>query len=256
MFGATQDRIGVIFGREDCDYRNSIVRWIGGVQRLEQYGGNAVSPRGHRGGEDHHDGVHLAAIDEHFNAAPVLLRRCRGDEVDGVGHACPGSEEAQKTLLQLGAQLWDLQPLGGTRVGGQYTGSTGIGNDGHAMPHGQGLVGEDLGHIEELFDGVHPNHPGLVAQGLNGPIRARHGGGVGGRGSSPGTRSTRLHRHDGLCPTHPLSDAAELRGFPKDSRYRRIDVGRVVCPHHVRRSFPLTSPLLPIETKVESPMSR
>ena len=47
---------------------------------------------------------------------------------------------------------------------------------------------------------------------------------------------------------------ANLRGLPSDSRYSRPTLVASSSAHHARRSLPLTSALLPIETKLERPM--
>ena len=60
----------------------------------------------------------------------------------------------------------------------------------------------------------------------------------------------------GLERLNSRASRANLRGLPNDSRYRSATPVASSSPHHDSRSFPLTSALLPIDTKLESPMPR
>ena len=91
-------------------------------RRLTHRSRHARQPIGCGRDVDNHDGVDLVALDQRLDAVPVLLRTCRGDEVDGVS----GRGFRRQSLGQLGpqalGQLGKLELLGLERIGGEDPG--------------------------------------------------------------------------------------------------------------------------------------
>ena len=79
------------------------------------------------------------------------------------------------------AELRYLQAIALAGVHGQNTRTTDIAQYPHPQAFAQRLRTNHLGHIEELFDGVDPDHPGLAEEGGDGFVRAGQSGGVGRR---------------------------------------------------------------------------
>ena len=120
----------------------------------------------------------------------------------------------------------------------------------------QGLGTDDLGHVEQLLDGVHPDHAGLVEQSGDGIVRAGQRGRMRRGGPAPDGAPAALYGDDGFGAAELAGQASEPRGLPNDSRYSRPTLVASSSDHHESRSLPLTSALLPIETKLERPIPR
>ena len=83
-------------------------------------------------------------------------------------------------------ELGQLAAVGDQRIGGQHARAAGVGEDGQARALGPRLLGQHLGHVEQVGDGVHAQHAAaaegriehLVAAGERAGVR---GGGLGRR---------------------------------------------------------------------------
>ena len=67
-------------------------------------------------------------------------------------------------------------------VGGQHAGAAGVGDDGEARALGAGLLGKDLGHVEEVGDIVDAQDAGAPEGGVEHVVAAGERAGVGGGG--------------------------------------------------------------------------
>ena len=100
------------------------------------------------------------------------------------------------------AELRQFEVGGDGHVGRQDPRTAGVGHDGHPLPAGdlplrlaEGafvLVGEGIGKIEELGDGVGPDDPRLFEDGVVDGLRPGEGAGVGGGRLGAGARPSRL----------------------------------------------------------------
>ena len=112
----------------------------------------------------------------------------------------------------------DLQPDRDRGVGGEQPERVGVADHGDPAAARQRLVGDQLGDVEHLVEGVDLDHPGLPEHRVDGGLRGQH-------------RADRVaHRHAlrGPARTSPRSPACgcdtrrasrlNLRGLPIDSR--------------------------------------
>ena len=111
-------------------------------------------------------------------------------------------QDTVKRLANLRRKNSQFAAAGKQRIGGQNTGSAGIGNDCEASPGGPRLLGEHIGHRKQIGNGVHAQHPGppeggiqhFVAAGKRTRMRGcRFGGRIG---------SSRLDDNDRLVQRH------------------------------------------------------
>ena len=158
---------------------------------------------GHGGDVDDDEGVALVVGEEVGHRRAQLLGAAGRPQVDGV----PGEEQA----------------LGEHDVRGQHAQRRGVADDPDPRARRQGLVGEQLGGVEELVDRVDPDHPGLVEHGAHGGLvdglraarEARRGGDV----------APALHRDHGLLPGEPTRDPGELARVAEGLEVEQDDVG-------------------------------
>ena len=92
----------------------------------------------------------------------------------------------------------------------------------------QGLGADDLGHVEQLLDGVHPDHAGLAEQSGDGIVGAGQGGGMRRGGPAPDGAPAALHGDDGLGTAQFAGQASELPRVAERLEVQQTDAGGVV----------------------------
>ncbi len=158
----------------------------------------------------HHHRVDFPRLEEHRRHVLVLGRTTGGDQVDRVLGGSGRGQDTPDLLAQLRRQLRDHQAVRFQGIGGEYPGPTGVGDHPHPVTGRDRLIGEERGGVEELLDGVHPDHAGLMEQGLDRDVRRGKGSGVGRGRLAPGLGPAGLDRDDRLAPPDSTSEAGEL----------------------------------------------
>src|SRR5581483_6974957 len=174
---------------------------LGGGPRggeVGQGGGQGPDRGGVRRRADDDDGVDVGIGQQDPQGGLVGGRIGRGHHVDRVADSGRRGQAGPQRLLGGGRQLRHFQPGGLAGVGGEHAGAARIPDDGHPAPGGQGLVGQHGGGVEELLHGVDPDHAGLAEQGVDGPVGAGQGGGVGRRPPASGRGPAALDGDDRL----------------------------------------------------------
>ena len=179
-------------------------------------------------------------------------------EVDRVaGATVPGSKGRRSGAVVRRRTPGPYSPLFSHASAASTPGPPGVADHGDSAAGRERLVGEDAGDVEFFLDGVDAHHAGLAEQ--RSPPR---------RPSLRGRRCAR-RRHDVPAEDLPLFTAIDRASITRPRLAMRAnylvprEVGvtgdntwwRRPCFHQQSRSLPLTSALLPMETKLESPKS-
>ena len=121
----------------------------------------------------------------------------------------------------------DDEPDRGGRVGGQQPEGVGVADHGDPAAARQRLVGQQLGDVEHLVEGVDLDHPRLAEHRVDGLRRRRdlahrvaHRDALGGAAG--------LHRDDRLAPRDPAGDPGELARVADRLEVEQHHLGRVV----------------------------
>ena len=115
-------------------------------------------------------------------------------------------------------RLLDDEPGRGGGVGGQQPEGVGVADDGDPRPHRQRLVGEQLGDVEHLVEGVDLDHAGLPEHRVDRCLRRDRRRGPCGRPARPGWCGPDFTATTGLLRPTRRAIRENLRGLPIDSR--------------------------------------
>ena len=153
-------------------------------------------------GEDDQGAVHPLVLDHGGKGLFVTVGRGVPDDVHGIVDVGRGGEMARQLVDRLLLELRQFEIGGDGHVGRQDPRSAGVGHDGHPFAAGDlplrlaegafALVGKGIGEIEELGDGIGPDDPGLLEDGVVDRLRPGQGAGVGGGRLGAGARPSRL----------------------------------------------------------------
>ena len=102
--------------------------------------------------------------------------------------------EGRKRIQLLHGRVGDLGQLAAAhdqRVGGQHAGAAGVGDDGQVGAVGARLLGEHLGHVEDVGDAVDAQHADAAEGGIEHVVAAGQRAGVRGGGLGGGARCAR-----------------------------------------------------------------
>ena len=143
------------------------------------------------------------------------------------------------------------------RVGGQDAAAASVGHDRHPGPGRQGLVGEDIGHVEQLAERVDPDHARVAEEGIDDLLAAhRHRP----RRPCDQLRRTRSGRPSRRRPAWCERGGGSRGRTCEGCRTTPGTAGRRRCrrprPSTGCRSLPLTSALLPADTNELTPIPR
>ena len=128
---------------------------------------------------------------------------------------------SKSSAVGVGAQrdrLVDDQPDRGGGVGGQQAERVGVADDRDPAPARQRLVGEQLGDVEHLVEGVDLDHPGLPEHRVDGLRRRARSCGRRGPSARPGWCGPERTAMIGLRSETRRAIRENLRGLPIDSR--------------------------------------
>ena len=132
--------------------------------------GNVVRPDEYRRGEGHYHHVYVVVGEDDLEHGPVLLGGGRGDQLDRVPHHSTVRDDAEEPALGRGCELRNLEAVALARVRSENTATSGIADDPHSPAGGKGLVGQDVGDVQELLQSPDPDHPGLAEEGVGGLV--------------------------------------------------------------------------------------
>ena len=118
-------------------------------------------------------GVDPIVAQQRLEGLLVLLRGRGCHQVHRVGDAGGGREEAAQRLLGALAEFGHLESRRDARIGGEDAGSPTVRDDRDVPADRKWLVENDRGDIEELFERVDPDHPGLAEQCVDGDVWCR-----------------------------------------------------------------------------------
>ena len=128
----------------------------------------------------------------------------------GLATEASADRKPAKPVLQLIAELDNLESICLESVDRKNPGPTGIGEDADPAPCRKRLIGQQRRHVKQLGERVRPDHPGLPEQRVHGSVeageRTRMTGGRPGTGSS----SPGLDGNDGFL----LGDSPSCPGKP------------------------------------------
>ncbi len=189
---------------------------VGGVQQglrdlrgvLDQFGRGLGAVHADRRDGDGDHRVHLRVAERGVQGDPEVLAAGAGGQVDGGARA------------QAGAQAG---------VVGEQAERVGVADDRDPAAGRQRLPGQQFAGVEEFGDGVHPDHAGLLEQGVHGGVAQPGGGGLDGvAGRQAAGVPGALEHHDGLGGGEPAGDPGELPRVAEGFEVEQHHAGGVV----------------------------
>ncbi len=124
---------------------------------------------------------------------------------------------ASRRSIVSGGELGQLAAAGDQRVGGKDAGAAGVGHDRQARSGRAGLLGEDLGHVEQLGDRVDPQHAAAPEGGVEHLVAAGERAGVRGGGLRGLAVRPALMTMIGLVSATSRAAERKARASPIDS---------------------------------------
>ena len=206
-------------------------RPVEGPDGLRDVPGDVGSLRRHRGDVDHDERVDLAGTSHDADRLRVLGPTGRGDHVDRVLRGRFGRERPGKRRRGRLREARDRESARLGCVGTLHREAARVRDDAYPVPGRGGLMREDGGDVEHLFQRVRPDHTVLQEQRVQGRVGRHDRGGVG--CGCPGPRGTpaALHRDDRLASTDPARQTREALRIAEGLEVEQDDVGpRVVRP--------------------------
>ncbi len=177
-------------------------RFAGVLGDPQQLGRHLLGPAGDGRHVDHDGRVHVGRGQLAGERRAELGRPGGGPQVDG------------RARFEAG---------GHAGVGGQQAERVGVGDERDPRPRGQRLVGQQLAHVEELDEVVHPDQPGLVEQRADrGVGQAELLGRVAGGGAAA------LDHDDGLATGDAPGQPGELARVSERLQVEQDHLGGVV----------------------------
>ena len=129
--------------------------------------------------------------------------------------------KASRIFRVVGVGLASSPPALDQGVGGQDAGPAGVGDDRQLGPARPRLLGQHVGHVEDLRDRVDPQHADAAERGIEHLVAAGHRAGVRRRGLRRRLGPPRLDHDDRLGERHlapPRGTPAHRRSTPCRSR--------------------------------------
>jgi hypothetical protein len=199
--------------------------------RLCDVPGDVRSLRRHRRDVDHHEGVDLAGASNDPDRLRVLGAARGGDHVDGVLRGRFGGKRPSERHRGRLREARDRESARLGRVGALHGEAARVRDDPHPVPGRGGLVREDGGDVQHLFERVGPDHAVLPEERVQGRIRRDDRGGVGRGCPDPRGTPAALHRDDRLPRADPARQAREALRIAEGFEVEQDHLGsRVLRP--------------------------
>ena len=166
------------------------------------------------------------------------------------------SEEGSELVLHAGVELGDVEAGRLAGVGGEDAGAPALPTMAILRPAGRGWVANTWATSNSSRRLSTRMDPALQEEGVDRGVGGGQSGGVDQGGPLPGSRPAALHGHDGLVAAQAAGHAGEGPRVPEGLEVEQDDRRVGSSSQYWMRSLPLTSALLPAETKVDTPRPR
>lgn len=149
-----------------------------------------------------------------------MVRRGGGDHVDRIAERRLGRQELRENGSDVRRQLGNLDAVRLAGICAQNSRAARIGDDGDPSAAWYRLGTQERGGAKQLMESIRPDHPRLLEQRVHVTSEAESSAPVCEMvARAPAADRPLLTASSGLRRANLRAPRANLRGFPKDSRY-------------------------------------
>ena len=167
--------------------------------------------------KDDEETITVRVLRGNFEGAGIAIGIGVAENVDGIIVTPVGREEFIQAFENFRGKLRKFSAVRYQRVGGQYTRSASIGQDGEPRAFGAGLPAEHFRHVEQVGDGVDPKNSRAAEGCVQHLVTARERPGVRGRGAGAASERPALITMIGLVSATSRAADRNERASPMDS---------------------------------------
>ena len=178
------------------------------------------------GCEDNQQAVAPRIFSHNLHRFRVAVGRSVAQDVNGVIVTPGGGQQLVQLGHRVAREFRELPTAHNQRVSREHAGTAGIGQDGQARALGARLLAEDVGHGEQVANGVHTQHAAAAEGSVEDVVAAGQRPGVRGGGFGGGFGPAGFENNNGLGERH-LTGRGEKRAGVADRFHVDDDAARV-----------------------------